>query len=710
MTLAAAVSDSEIPLGMLRTDLKLLPAAPDARGIPGWTVYDPLRNRYFRIGPLEFECLSRWRVGTVAKLVEAVRRDTVLTLDEADVEALQKFLMANFLLVRPDEAATDSFARIARAGRRSFWKTAVHGYLFFRVPLVRPTRFLRATQPIADTVAHPVSQAMILLLGVIGLFLVGRQWDQFTTTFLAFLNWEGALWTALTLTATKVLHELGHAYTVTRRGGRVPTMGVAFLVLYPVLYTDTSDAWRLTSRKARLAIATAGIRVELAIALLATFLWSFLPDGPLRSAVFLLATATWVTTLFINLNPFMRFDGYYILSDWLEEPNLQDRAFALTRWWMRERLFGFGEPPPEQHDPGRRAFLIAYSFATWIYRFFLFLGIALLVYHLFFKVAGIILFVVEILWFILFPITREVREWGRMRDKVRPTLNLFVTVSVVGGALFLFFLPLRMEVTAPALLQARDTTTLVTATSGRLVSVTDRDGHAVEAGHVVAVLESPDLEAALASNAARLESVNLRREQSALRDDVRGDGARLDEQFRSLEFERMRIKAVMDRLTVTAPSDGVLLDLPPHLAPGLWLGRDTPIGRVVSQDTWVVAYVDQADLTRLDEGSVARFLPEDPALPAEDGIVSGIDGLGAERLAAPHFSSLYGGEISTRRDKARNVLAPLSSVYRVDVVLDRPVPIDRPIRGTLRIEASPMSAAERLWRVVGSILIRESGF
>jgi putative peptide zinc metalloprotease protein len=258
--------------------------------------------------------------------------------------------------------------------------------------------------------------------------------------------------------------------------------------------------------------------------------------------------------------------------------------------------------------------------------------------------------------------------------------------------------------------QARDTTTLVTATSGRLVSVTDRDGHAVEAGHVVAVLESPDLEAALASNAARLESVHLRREQSALRDDVRGDVARLDEQFRSLEFERMRIKAVMDRLTVTAPSDGVLLDLPPHLAPGLWLGRDTPIGRVVSQDTWVVAYVDQADLTRLDEGSVARFLPEDPALPAEDGIVSGIDGLGAERLAAPHFSSLYGGEISTRRDKARNVLAPLSSVYRVDVVLDRPVPIDRPIRGTLRIEASPMSAAERLWRVVGSILIRESGF
>lgn len=702
--------EEDSPLPDLRTDLKLLPAAPDGRGVPGWTIFDPLRNRYFRIGPLEFECLSRWRAGTVGRVVDAVRRDTVLSLELDDVDRLTKFLRSNCLLIRSDPDAPDAFSTIANAGRQGWWKMAVHNYLFFRIPLVRPTGFLRATQPVADVVASPFSQALILLLGVVGLFLVGRQWDQFTTTFLGFLNWQGAVWAAITLTATKLLHELGHAYSTTRHGGRVPTMGVAFLVMYPVLYTDTTDAWRLTSRAARLSIATAGIRVELAIALLATFAWSFMPDGPARSAVFLLATATWITTLFINLNPFMRFDGYYILSDWLDEPNLQSRAFALTRWWMRERLFGFGAPAPEHFNPGRRSFLIAYSFATWVYRFFLFLGIALLIYHFFFKVAGILFFIVEIAWFIVLPIAKEFREWVRMRGKFRPTINLFVTLVVVGGAAFLFFLPLRTEVTAPAMLQARDTTTLLTATPGRVISRSNQNGQQVAQGHVVLVLEAPDLDAALASNAARLEEVHLEREQARLRDDARGDVARLDEEFRSLEFQRLRIKAVVDRLTVVAPADGTLLDMLRELAPGIWLAKGTPIGRIVSRDTRVVAYVDQSDLPRVDIGASARFLPEDPSRPALDGRVAGIDGLGAERLTAPHFASAFGGEVATRYDSDTGIYVPLGAVYRVDVDLDAAAPIDRPLRGILHIDAPPSSAADRLWRLVGSVLIRESGF
>lgn len=120
-------------------------------------------------------------------------------------------------------------------------------------------------------------------------------------------------------------------------------------------------------------------------------------------------------TLAINLNPFMRFDGYYLLSDWLEVENLQDRAFARGKWWLREKLFGLGDPPPEPFGEPLGKGLLVYAFGTWIYRFFLFLGIAVLVYAYFFKVLGIFLFLVEILWFIGLPIWRELQAWWKRK-------------------------------------------------------------------------------------------------------------------------------------------------------------------------------------------------------------------------------------------------------------------------------------------------------
>jgi putative peptide zinc metalloprotease protein len=200
------------------------------------------------------------------------------------------------------------------------------------------------------------------------------------------------------------MHEMAHALTAKHLGCRVTSMGVALLVLFPVLYTDTTDAWRLHHRRERLAIVLAGIRMELHLALLATFLWSFLADGPLRSAAFFIATTSWLTSLAINLSPFMRFDGYYALADWLGAANLQPRAFALGRWRLREALFGLNEPPPEQLSRSREHIFILYGWATWIYRLMLFLGIALLIYYFAFKLLGIALFAVEIIWFVLLPV------------------------------------------------------------------------------------------------------------------------------------------------------------------------------------------------------------------------------------------------------------------------------------------------------------------
>ena len=128
-------------------------------------------------------------------------------------------------------------------------------------------------------------------------------------------TFEGALVSVAAVILVKSLHEMGHGYMAYRYGCHVPTMGLAFMTFVPMLYTDITDAWKLSSRRERLMIDSAGIQVEIVLGMLCLFLWSFLPDGALRSAVFVTATVSWVMSLMINLSPLMRFDGYFIFSD-----------------------------------------------------------------------------------------------------------------------------------------------------------------------------------------------------------------------------------------------------------------------------------------------------------------------------------------------------------------------------------------------------------
>jgi len=218
-------------------------------------------------------------------------------------------------------------------------------------------------------------------------------------------------------------------------------------------------------------IGAAGMITELAIAAICTFLWSFLPEGPLRSAAFIIATTGWVMTLAVNLNPLMRFDGYYLLSDLLGVHNLQERSFTFAKWKLRRLLFGLRDPPPEGVLPSLQTKLTIYAWSTWIYRFFLFIGIALLVYHFFFKALGLLLFAVEIMWFIVLPIMRELIVWWSMRSTALKTRRFVVTATSVCVLLGLAFIPCSGRVSFPAILQSAQYATVYAPEPGRIVDV-----------------------------------------------------------------------------------------------------------------------------------------------------------------------------------------------------------------------------------------------
>ncbi|MEP4290274.1 MAG: biotin/lipoyl-binding protein, partial [Rhizobiaceae bacterium] len=484
--------DASLPI--LRDDLEIVPSAAQTNGAPSWVIFDPVSNRYFEIGRELLDMLMLWRAGSVQSLMRRIKAEFGRDVTREEIGDATHFLISNALVRDIPGNDYKTMAEKNESAKKSLLATAMHSYLFFRIPLFRPDRILRATWWMVSPLFTRTAVWIFALLGITGLYLVSRQWEQFTGTFQFMLSWQGAVLYGASLVVVKSLHELGHAYMSVRYGLRVPTIGVAFMVLMPVLYTDTSGAWTLRSRRQRLMIDGAGIFTELALASLATILWVFLPESGLRLCVFAVATTSWITSLAVNLNPLMRFDGYYILSDTLGFQNLQNRSFDMARWRLRELLFGLGEEPPEVLTPRMRRLVILHAWCTWIYRFFLFLGIALLVYTFFIKIIGILLFVVEILWFILMPIWREMKHWWSLKGQIMFSKRFWFSSLVAAGLTALAVTPWSTQITIPSLMTASQERSLYAPLPARIANLTLANGQQVSKGDVLVQLQSPVLE------------------------------------------------------------------------------------------------------------------------------------------------------------------------------------------------------------------------
>ena len=417
---------------------------------------------------------------------------------------------------------------------------------------MRPARLLQALLPLVEPLYSRRFFWLMMMTGLLGLFLVSRQWDAFGSTFLYFFTPVGLAVYLLALVLLKLVHELGHALTAVRYGCRVPTMGVALLVLYPVLYTDTTDAYRLTSRRARLHIGAAGMLAETYLGLLCLLLWGLLPEGVLRSTVFVIATVNVSLTFLVNLNPFMRFDGYYLLSDWLGIPNLQERSFQLGRWRLREWLFGLGDKPPEVFKPRLRRALVLYAWATWLYRLVLLTLIALLVYNLFFKLLGILLFAAEIAIFIALPVARELRVWWNMRQRIFARKRTRLSLVLAVGFLLMLLVPWDSSLRLPAILRAESSHLVIAPAAGRVESVHMQPGQWVSEGEVLLRLHSPYLDNQVARLNSQLAAVELRLQRVAADRDER---IAADILFQQRQETRSQLAATRARQEQLGPAE-----------------------------------------------------------------------------------------------------------------------------------------------------------
>ena len=697
----------------LREDLQLLPGSTAEDGSPSWLLYDVLRNKYFSLGKTAFQLLSHWIGGKDLENFMIAMKKKGLQIEQHEAEELINFLSNNSLIIHSNRHDIGLLMKENESQNKNWFINLIHNYLFFRIPLVKPDQWLKKTLPIARFFSSKSIRYVIYFLGILGVFSVIQQWEDFIQTFLYFFSWKGLFFYGLSLFAIKALHELGHAYTAKNYGCHVPSMGLAMLVFFPFLYTDTTNAWKLRNHKDRLNIDLSGVLIEIHLALIATFLWAVLPDGTLKSIMFFIATTGWIASLIINISPFMKFDGYYVLSDWLKAENLQPRSFALAKWKLRKWLFDFKDEPPEILEKFRQNIFIIYAALTWIYRLFLFIGIAFLIYHFAFKVLGIFLFIVEMIWFVALPIFKEILVWYKMRSKIQLTIKFLRTILLLSALGFIFFYPWQSNIKLPAIYSAENFITLFPTQESRITNIYVQEGQQLKKDEVLLELNSTKINFQISQNQNKIQIIQHQLNNVIGSEEYLKKSLTLKSELVKLENSLNNLNQKKETLVIKAPFNSELTAMP-DIHAGQWVNKLTPLATLVDKSHHIIhAFISEKDLYLFNIEQEAHFLNSKfTNKNIRVNIVDISDSPEDDFSSYAMLTSIYHGPIAVREiNKNGIILKSEDAYYKITLKPSSPVSyLDVITPGVILLETKRFSSIERFYKYIWAIIIRESNF
>ena len=415
--------------------------------------------------------------------------------------------------VAPDTA--ELFNRYQKQQRR-LWQSRFMSLFAWKIPLLDPERLLVWMFPLVRPFAGWLGA--LLWLGVVGpaVVLAGVHWSDLTHDILDWLFGARNLaivW--LLFPAIKILHELGHGVAVKAFGGEVHDMGVMVLVLTPVPYVDASSASALANKWQRIIVGAAGMLVELFVASLALFLWLSVEPGMVRTLAHNAILIGGISTLLFNGNPLLRYDGYYILADLLEIPNLGTRSNAYLGYLCERYLFGQVDADPPQATPGERRWFVFYAVASFLYRVVVIAAILLFIADHFFTIGVILALAAAIVW-VGIPVAKGASfllTHPRIR-KVRPraiATSALIAALVLG---LLALVPLPYRTMSDGVIWLPEEALVRAGTEGFIDRVLAKDGAPVRRGDVLIVARDPELAAQIGTLSARVRELQARYDEA----------------------------------------------------------------------------------------------------------------------------------------------------------------------------------------------------
>jgi putative peptide zinc metalloprotease protein len=402
------------------------------------------------------------------------------------------------------------------------------------------------------------------------------------------------------MVAVKALHEFGHAYFCRKFGGEVHVMGVMLMIFTPMPYVDATSSWSFRERWKRVLVGAAGMIVEVFFAAMAAFIWSRTSPGVVHSLAYNIMFVASVSTVIFNINPLMRFDGYYILSDLLEIPNLNQRATLQLRYWAERFLFGVKNAEALAGTRREAAWLGVFGITGGIYRTIVFSSILLVIADRF-LIIGIVMAVVCLISWAVVPVFRFIKYLASEQrlDRVRPRA---IGVSVGIAAVLMILLcvvPFPYSFRAPGVVMATQRTEIVNETDGQVSGLLARPGSMVKRGTPLLQLKNPELELELAGTRAHLDEVNARLLKAM--DTESADIEPLTRLRDSVGAELQKLTEDEKHLTVCAPHDGVWAASGIEEYIGRWLPRGTDLGLLANPAAF------EFDATVMEEDVNALF-------------------------------------------------------------------------------------------------------
>jgi putative peptide zinc metalloprotease protein len=568
----------------LRDDLGIMPHKYEGRTY--YVVKDPVSLRYYRFDEQE-HCLlelmnGKHTLDEAQKEFEKRFRPKRLTLE--DLESFgQQLLTAGLAYNESPKSGQQLFDR-RKKRRRNEWLQTLTNILYIKVPLADPDKLLTRMLPWLRWIY--TSWFLIISVGVMlaAVALILTHFETFRDklpSYHEFFTGKNIFYLWISIGLVKVIHEFGHGLSCKAFGGECHEMGLLLLCLSPCLYCNVSDAWTLPNKWQRIIISFAGIYVELIIAAIATFVWWNTPSQPdVNNLCLSLMIVCSVSTIIFNANPLMRYDGYYVLFDYLEIPNLRDRANRFLKNLVLEYCLGVEVQPERYMELGRRIWFVVFAIVSYIYRWVItfsilwffsnFLGEKL-------KAVSALLVIAAIASMLGWPIYRlcsNLHKRGRLPDMQMN--RVFWTCTTLGILILGFlFLPLpvsRVRESALVEVQPDEIEHVFLEVPGILDELNVRDGQHVEQGEILARLSNLEIETKLeeARSEYDIHAVlvrSRRKEADQIPDPVkrrevetqvaiaRGEQNKFAQQV--AEYEKM-----VDSLVIRAPRAGIVMGAP----------------------------------------------------------------------------------------------------------------------------------------------------
>lgn len=719
---------SKQPLRLrMRADLHIQPL--QFGGKIFWGVKDPFSLQYYQLRDEEFFILKQLD-GQAS--FDTIRRQYEQRFPPQKLEAsqLQGFLSR---LHQEGLILADAFGQGEILLERRTQKQSQARRARFMNPLairfrgIDPHRFLNQLQPWTALCFTPLFLlATLILMAAAGTLIIAHldaviaQLPDFATFFEA----KNLLLLGCSLALVKVLHELGHAVACRQFGGECHEMGVMLLAFIPCLYVNVSDAWTMPSKWHRIIVSSAGIFVELIISAVCVFLWWFSYPGLFHSLCLNVVFVCSVSTLLLNGNPLLRYDGYYILLDLLEVPNLRQRAQSIVSNRLHHWFFGHKADTLLKEPRRLRRFLFLYGIASVLYRWFIVIAILTVCYYVLepygLEVFAQVMGAFVLMGMLIMPLKSGVNEVRTYAKTGQIQWRRFLIRTAIALILFagLLFIPLPHRISAPALIELKDAKHLYVTAPGFLKSAATPQT-VLQQGSLIAQLQNDEIDQEILKLTGQINQQEIRistLEKCQLDDpEAARELPTAQEQLADLKDQLQQRQTDQRRLSLRAPITGTLIPAPPKPASreegalSSWSGSPLdPENRYcfLERGTWFCSLgdpdqlqarliVDQEDVEFIAAGQSVRILLDEYPGHVVNGTIQEIAEIDMEDL---HPNLIHRDEITTELDSAgKRQLSNTSYLARVTLEPLSEQPLIH-ASGLAKISVAPESLGKKAYR------------